>query len=331
MFSDLRATDVLAAADRIRGLVRRTPLVHSAPLSELAGGDVFLKLESDQITGSFKLRGALNALATLAPEVRARGVVASSAGNHGLGVAHAARHFGVRATIFVPRTAPQIKQVGITALGATIDASHAHYEAAMGAAMAFAADTGASFINPCLGAPLLAGQGTVALEILAERPDLASLVVSVGGGGLVAGCASLLRRIAPGTRIIGAQSVNTAAMSRSVAAGRLVEIENVPTLADGLAGQIDAEGLDIGLNALDEIVTLTEEEIGRTIAWLSANHHVRAEGAGAAAPGVVLHAKPAALPTPAAVIVSGGNIDQDRFDELIAHYAHQSSTEARVA
>ena len=317
MFSDLRATDVLAAAERIRPHVRRTPLVRSAALSEIAGGDVHLKLENEQVTGSFKLRGALNAIATLSPEARARGVVASSAGNHGLGVAFAAKLYGVSATIFVPKTAPQVKRDGITALGATIDVSQPHYDAAMSAAKERAAEQNATYINPCLGAPLLAGQGTVALEILADLPDLATLVVNVGGGGLLGGCASLVRRVAPTVRIAGSQSVNTAAMARSLAARTLVEIENLPTLADGLAGQIDEDALDIGVHGLDEIVTLTEEEIAEAIAWLWHAHGARVEGAGAVAAGAVLHRKLGSLPTPAAVIVSGGNIDQSRFEGIV--------------
>lgn len=316
MFRDLRPTDVLAAADRIRPLINHTPLVRSNVLSDIAGGDVFLKLENTQITGSFKLRGALNVLATLPAEKRARGVVASSAGNHGLGVAYAARHFGVPATIFVPTTAPQVKRDGITALGATIDTSQPHYDAAMDAAKAFAADKGSTFINPCLGDMLLAGQGTVALEILGELPDLATLVVNVGGGGLLGGCGTLVRAVAPSVRIVGAQSENTAAMSRSLAAGRLVEIENVSTLADGLAGQIDAEAFDIGENALDEIVTLTEDEIARSIAWLWREHGQRVEGAGACAAGAVWLER-VAVSTPAAVVVSGGNIDAARFDGIV--------------
>src|SRR5512146_1651032 len=131
MFSDLRAPDVLAAAARLRGLVRQTPLVESPALSEIAGQPVFLKLENEQITGSFKVRGAMNALAALPADVRARGVVASSAGNHGLGVAYAARHFGIAATVFVPTTAPRVKRDGIAALGATVDANQPHYDAAM--------------------------------------------------------------------------------------------------------------------------------------------------------------------------------------------------------
>jgi len=133
-FADLRPTEVLAASRRIYELVRRTPLVRSVILTELAGGDVYLKLENEQVTGSFKLRGAVNSIASLPPDVRARGVVASSAGNHGLGIAYAARYFNIPATIFVPRTAAQVKRDGIAALGATLDSTQPHYDAAMAAA-----------------------------------------------------------------------------------------------------------------------------------------------------------------------------------------------------
>jgi len=313
----LPATEVLAAYERIRPLVRRTALLRSEPLSEIVGGDVYLKLENQQTTGSFKLRGALNVLATLPPEVRERGVVASSAGNHGLGVAYAAKHFGVPATIFVPSTAPRVKRDGIVALGATIDANQPHYDAAMDAAKAFAAERGATYINPCLGDMLLAGQGSVALEILAELPALATLVLNVGGGGLLGGCASLVRAVAPTVRIVGAQSENTAAMSKSLTAGRVVEIENLPTLADGLAGQIDDDALEIGQHGIDDIVTLTEAEIGRTIAWLWSTHEQRVEGAGACATGAVWLQKVASIQTPAAIVVSGGNIDSATFDRLV--------------
>ena len=314
----LPATEVLAAYERIRPLVRRTALLRSEPLSEIVGGDVYLKLENQQTTGSFKLRGALNVLATLPPEVRERGVVASSAGNHGLGVAYAAKHFGVPATIFVPSTAPRVKRDGIVALGATIDANQPHYDAAMDAAKAFAVERGATYINPCLGDMLLAGQGSVALEILAELPHLATLVLNVGGGGLLGGCASLVRAVAPTVRIVGAQSENTAAMSKSLTAGRVVEIENLPTLADGLAGQIDDDALEIGQHGIDDIVTLTEAEIGRTIAWLWSTHEQRVEGAGACATGAVWLQKVASIQTPAAIVVSGGNIDAATFDGLIS-------------
>ena len=319
MFQDLRPEAVHAAAERIAGHAVRTPLLKSEPLSRVAGGDVYLKLENRQVTGSFKLRGALNALATLPPEARRRGVVASSAGNHGLGVAFAAKALGIAATIFVPNSAPDVKKSGIRALGATLDDAQPDYDAAMAAARAHGKAHGLTFINPCLGDMLLAGQGTVALEIRQELPGLRTLVVPVGGGGLLGGCASLLRREAPGVRIVGAQSDQTAAMARSLAAGRVVEIPVTPTLADGLAGQIDDEALDIGRHALDDIVLLTEEEIGRAIAWLQTIHDLKVEGAGAVAVGAVLFGK-TPLAFPAALVVSGGNIDDARWRALLERY-----------
>ena len=316
MFSDLKATEVIAASERLRPFIQRTPLVESPTLSEIAGGPVFLKLENRQTTGSFKLRGAFNVLSTLDEDAKRRGVVASSAGNHGLGIAYAARQLGIPATIFIPSSAPRVKRDGIAALGATLDTSQPHYDAAMEAAMRFAADRGATFVNPCAGEKLYAGQGTIALEILSELPNLATLVISVGGGGLVGGCASLVRAVSPATRIVGAQSENTAAMSLSLAEGRIVEIDNLPTIADGLAGQIDDEGFEIGQHALDAIVTLTENEIARTIRWLWSEHGERAEGAGACGVGAVWLQKIEQIATPAAVIVSGGNIDDAKFERL---------------
>jgi len=316
MFERLSASAVHEAARRIAPHVRRTPLVQSEPLSRLLEGDVLLKLESRQTTGSFKLRGALNALGTLPPAQRARGVVASSAGNHGLGVAFAAKALGIHAKIYVPKDAPQVKKSGIRALGAELDESQPDYDAAMVAAKAFGRTHGRAYINPCLGDDLLAGQGTVALEIVDEAPVVRSVVVNVGGGGLLGGCASLLRREHPAVRIYGAQSDRTAAMARSVAARRVIPIESVPTLADGLAGQIDDDALDIGLHALDGIVTVTEAEIAHAIAWLAREHGERVEGAGACGVAAIL-AGSLRPETPCAVVISGGNIDEGRWREVV--------------
>jgi threonine dehydratase len=235
-------------------------------------------------------------------------------------VAYAAKHFGAPATIFVPSTAAQVKRDGIAALGAALDVSQPHYDAAMISAVEFARVHGATFINPCAGDALLAGQGTVALEVLADLPHLETFVVSVGGGGLLGGCASLIRAASPNTRIYGAQSENTAAMSKSVALGRVVEIDNLPTLAEGLAGQVDEYALDIGRRSLDQIVTVSETEVAQAINWLWVDHRQRVEGAGACAAASMLTRKLRDVPTPAAVVVSGGNIDPARFESVIARH-----------
>jgi threonine dehydratase len=316
MFERLRADSVFAAAERIAPHVTRTRLLRSGGLSRVARGDVYLKLENEQTTGSFKVRGALNALASLSDDQRKRGVVASSAGNHGMGVAYAAKTLGIRAKIYVPESAPDVKKSGIRSLGAELDESQPNYDAAMDAAKAFGRETGREFINPCLGDALLAGQGTVALEIVDELPNLRAIVLNVGGGGLLGGCGSFLRDRYPDVLIYGAQSVNTAAMSRSLAADRVVPIPSMPTLADGLAGLIDEDALDIGRNALDEIVTLTEAEIAETIAWFAREHQMRVEGAGACAAGAILLRK-VDPQTPCAVVVSGGNIDEARWNQVL--------------
>jgi threonine dehydratase len=311
------ATDVLAAAHRLRAVVERTPLIRSDSLSVRLGDEVYLKCENRQRTGSFKLRGATNALASLSARARMRGVVASSAGNHGLGVAYAARALGIRAKIFVPRTAPDVKRDGIVALGAEVDATYANYDEAHHAAESFAAQRGMKFVNPCAGEPLLAGQGTVGLEILEELPSVRTLVVPVGGGGLVGGIAALTRAVAPAVRIVGAQSVRTNAMAASLSAGHRVDVPVPPTLADGLAGQIDDVGLAIGRFAIDEMVTVTEEEIAEAIAWLSHNHDARVEGSGAVGVAAVLSGRATQVEGPMAVVVSGGNIDERRWRAIV--------------
>jgi threonine dehydratase len=220
--------------------------------------------------------------------------------------------------VFIPSTTPRVKREGIAALGATIDDGAPHYDAAHAAALAFARERELYYVDPCSGAAVLAGQGTVALEILEECPELASLVVAVGGGGLLAGIASLVRRVAPHVRIAGAQSEQTAAMKRSLDAGRVVPVEVTPTLAEGLAGQIEEIALDYGRHGLDELALLTEDEIAATIVWLAREEGAVVEGSAAVAPGVVLHRRLSRLATPAVVIVTGGNIDRDRHTRLVA-------------
>jgi threonine dehydratase len=311
------ASAVTAAAHRLRGVIERTPLVRSPALSTRASVEVHLKCEHLQRTGSFKIRGAYNALATLPMDARARGVVASSAGNHGLGLAWAARSLGVRAMIFVPASAPRVKRDGIVALGAEVDATQPDYDAAHRAAEAYAHANGMTFVNPCAGEALLAGQGTVGLEILEELPGVTTLVVPVGGGGLVGGIAAFVRVMAPAIRIVGAQSIRTNAMAASLSAGHRVDVAVPPTLADGLAGQIDDEGFEIGRTALDEIITVTEQEIAAAIAWLSHEHDMRVEGSGAVGVAALLYGRVRTLISPAAVVISGGNIDDVRWRAIV--------------
>ncbi|MEY2733788.1 MAG: hypothetical protein RL340_847, partial [Gemmatimonadota bacterium] len=307
------ADEVRAAAARLDGRVERTPLVASPELSAIAGGEVLLKLECLQDGGSFKLRGALHAMLALDDAARARGVVASSAGNHGIGIAMAAARLGVPATVFVPASAPAVKREKIAARGATVIATEPTYDAAEAAARAFATATGATFVSPCTGRTLLAGAGTVALEVMTARPDVATLVVCVGGGGLSGGVGGYLRDAAPAVRIVGAQSVRTNAMSLALASGRATDIPDLPTLADGLAGLVDVEMLAQGRAALDAIVTVEEEGIAEAIRWLHTAHGVRVEGSGAVGVAALRSGRLRPEAFPVAVTVSGANIDAARW------------------
>jgi len=314
----LSPASVLSAAHRLRGIARRTPLRRSDGLSALVGASVYLKCECEQITGAFKLRGAFNTIALLSDEERRKGVVTSSAGNHGMGLAWAARHFGVQATIFVPATAPRVKRDGIAALGATVNDQAAHYDEALDLATAFATERGATHVHPERGAALLAGQGTIALEILEELPDLATFVVPVGGGGLLGGCAALLDAVAPRVRIVGTQSDQTAAMARSLEAGRIVPIPVAPTLADGLAGAIEETGFETGRRVLDEMITVTEDEIAGAIAWLWREEGLVVEGSGAVGVAALRSGYRPPVEGDVAVVLTGGNIDRDRWDDIVA-------------
>lgn len=309
--------EVRAAAARIAPHVVHTPLVPSPGLSTIAGGEVLLKLECLQHGGSFKLRGALNALLALDPATRARGVVASSAGNHGIGIAMAAELLQVPATVFVPATAPAVKRERIAARGARVDASCATYDAAEDAARRHAAASGATFVSPCTGRALLAGAGTVAAEILDDLPSARTIVVSVGGGGLAGGVGGFVRGTASGVRLLGAQALRTNAMSLALASGRPTDIPDRPTLADGLAGLVDAEMLAQGQAALDGIATVDEDDLVEAIVWLHREHALTVEGAGAA--GVAALRAGAIRPQafPVVIVVSGGNIDAARWRGLI--------------
>jgi threonine dehydratase len=308
--------DVMSAAYRLRGIVERTPLLRSPALSDAAGVDVYLKCENLQRTGSFKIRGAYTALASLPAEVRSRGVVASSAGNHGLGLALSAQLLGVRVRVFVPADAPAVKRDGILRFGAEVDQTQPDYDAAHDAAVAYAAEHDMTFVSPCTGSTLLAGQGTLALEIIEELPALRTIIVPVGGGGLVGGIGALLRGVAPDVRIVGAQTEHTNAMAASLAAGQRVDIPLHSTIADGLAGQVDDDGFAAGRRVIDEMCVVTEVETSSAMAAAWREHHLRVEGSGAVGIAAVLGSGRARFEGPVAVVVSGGNIDDTRWESL---------------
>lgn len=310
--------EIRAAAARIAPAIRETPFYKSDGLSAFLGGDCWLKMESEQLTGSFKLRGATNALAMLSREARAHGVVTASAGNHGLGIATAAKALGVKLTVFVPRTAPAVKRERIGDFGATVDASAANYDDAEVLAKEFAAREGATFVSAFAGLDVIAGQGTVALEILEKLPALRTILIPIGGVGLASGIAGLLRAEAPDVRIIGVQSERTNAMTIAMRTGKPTDIPDLPTLADGLAGRADAYMLAQGQAALDEMVASSEEDVAAAIAYLWIEEGFKVEGAGACGVAALLSGRVERLEFPVVVVVSGGNIDDSKHKAVLA-------------
>ncbi|MDA1081140.1 MAG: pyridoxal-phosphate dependent enzyme [Gemmatimonadetes bacterium] len=311
------ASAVRSAAERIRAHIVRTTLVRSPTLSEFLGGDVWLKCECDQHTGSFKLRGATNVLALMDEPTRARGGVASSAGNHGAGIAAAAKAFGIDCTVYVPSVAPAAKRDRISAMGATVHASAPHYDAAEALAKAHAERTGATFVNPCLGLDLLAGQGTVALEILEDLPTVRTIITNVGGGGLCGGMGGFLCEAAPQVTLVGAQSEHTDAMARALASNAPADDPHAPTICDGLAGLVDADMLAQGRASLARVAVSPEAAVAHAVAYVWIEEGIKVEGAGAAGVAAVLSGTAGEIEFPLVIVLSGGNIDDTLHSQIL--------------
>ena len=316
--------DVFLAARRIAPHARRTPLERSAPLSDELGCDVYLKLECWQRTGSFKLRGALNRLLTLPDEARRRGLLTCSAGNHGLGVAEAARLLGLAATVVVPETASPAKVAGLRRAargGVELLLLGADYDEAEARARELATARGLTFVSPYNDPAVVAGAGTVALEVLLDLPEATTIVVPVGGGGLAAGVALAAKAIHPALRVVGAQPEASPAMHAALATGRLVPIADGPTLADGLAGNVEAGSLTFPLlqRHLDELVLVGEEAIAAAMLAYLDRHHLVVEGAGAVGLAALQTGRIAAPRGPVVLIVSGGNVASGVLARLLAN------------
>jgi threonine dehydratase len=307
---------IRAAQRRIAGVALRTPAERSDALSADAGCDIFLKLECWQRTRSFKLRGAYNAIAALSDAERARGIVTASAGNHGQAVALAARETGARATIFVPRDAPAIKKERIRRFGAELRDEPEDYDAAERAAQQDAERSRRVFVNAYSDPDVVAGQGTIALELLEDPGSLDVVIVPVGGGGLITGIGRVLRALAPHVRLIGVQSEETRAMHESLRAGRLVDVPITPTLADGLAGCTDAVSVQRVRALIDDVVLVSEAAIADAIRVLYTRDGIVVEGSGAV--GVAaLRSGAVEVTGRVAIVVTGGNIDGGRLAAIL--------------
>jgi threonine dehydratase len=317
----LTMIDVLQARRRIAPYVLRTPLIRSAWLSDFTGARVSLKLESLQHSSSFKARGAFNAV--IARLERPGGaparLVTASAGNHGRGLAAAARTFNLPLVVFTPADAPQAKLAAIRRDGADLRPDGRDYDDAERMAKAFAKETGAEFISPYSDADVIAGAATVALEMFEDEPDLDTLVVPIGGGGLISGVAGVAKAIDSRREVIGVEVAASNAFQQSVRAGKLVEIVPGETLADGLGGNPDPETITFAFiqRLVDRIVTVSEGDLASAIAGLVDAEHVIAEGAGAAATAAILGRRIDVRGRRVGVIVSGGNIDRARLKSLL--------------
>ncbi|WP_297777278.1 hydroxyectoine utilization dehydratase EutB [uncultured Roseovarius sp.] len=308
--------DILAAAQVIAGVADRTPLVPSPYMSGVSGADFLLKLENMQPIGAFKLRGALNAVAGAQD---AAGVTCCSTGNHGRGVAYAARARGLRAVICMSDLVPQAKVDGIRALGAEVRIIGRSQDAAQAEAERLVAEEGLTEISPFDDLRVIAGQGTIGLETLAARPDLETLLVPLSGGGLAAGVALAAKTIKPTLRVIGISMDRGAAMYESIRAGHPVEVEEVPSLADSLGGGIGmANRLSFAMcrELLDEVILVSEEEIYHAMQVLYYEDRIVAEGACVVGLAAVLSGK-VAPKGPTATIITGRNLDMALFTKVI--------------
>jgi threonine dehydratase len=301
--------DVLAASKLLAGIARRTPVEGSRPLSQAVGGPVHLKCENLQRAGSFKIRGAYTRMSRLSQAERAAGVVAASAGNHAQGVALAASMLGISATVFMPHGAPIPKVLATRGYGASVRFAGGTLDEALVDARAFEAETGAILIHPFDHPDIVAGQGTCGLEILDQVPDVATIVVCTGGGGLLAGIALAVKSTRPHVRVVGVQAARAAAYPASLAAGHPVQLAEMSTMADGIAvglpGQVPFE---LVRDYVDEIRTVSEESLSRALLLCLERAKLVVEPAGAAAVAAILD-DPGAFTPPVVAVLSGGNID----------------------
>jgi threonine dehydratase len=311
--------DIQEARKVLEGVAIQTPMEESRWLSAYAGGPVSLKCENLQRTGSFKARGAYVRISRLSEEERAHGVVAASAGNHAQGVALAAQLLGIKSTVFMPEGAPIPKEKATRAYGADVVFHGRYLENALEAALEFSAKTGAVLIHPFDHVDIVAGQGTVGLEILEQTPDVETVVVPTGGGGLLAGVAIAVKALRPDVRVIGVQAEGAAAYPGSLAEGHPVPLESMTTMADGIA--VGRPG-DITFAAVrdhvDEILTVSEDSLSRALLALLERAKMVVEPAGAAAVAAMLD-RPDEFRTPTVALLSGGNIDPLLLGKVIRH------------
>jgi threonine dehydratase len=310
--------DVEEARERIKEQIYLSPFACSETISRMSGGRVFFKLENLQMTGSFKERGALNRLLTLAPEEAARGVIAASAGNHGMALAFHSRRLGIAATIVMPSHAPLIKVSRVRQYGAQVLLHGDDYDMAFAEARRLSRERGLTLVHAFDDPWVVAGQGTIGLELYEQNPDLDAVIVPVGGGGLIAGIALALKTLKPDIRIIGVQAESIASMQAALKKGEPVGLPPALTIADGIAVRaVGATPLELVKTFVDEIVTVSEGEIANAVLLLLEIEKTVAEGAAATPLAALLNRKISLDGKNVGLIVSGGNIDMNLISRII--------------
>jgi len=318
--TDVTLRDIYRARHRIAPVVRRTPLIPSPALTERVGASVALKLENLQETGSFKLRGATNKLLGLSPEQQARGVIAVSTGNHGRAVSYVARRLGLRAVICLSEAVPRNKIEAMQRLGAEVVIQGHSYDEAMAHAARLQAEQGLTWVDPFDDPFVIAGQGTIGLELLEDLPDIDCAIVPLSGGGLISGIALALKTADPGIRVIGVSMERAPVMFHSLRAGAPIEMAEEPTLADALAGGIyldNQHSFRLVRRYVDETLLVSEQEIAAGMAFALEQHHLVVEGGGAVAIAALLHRQMGALGRNVAAVISGGNVDSALLASII--------------
>jgi threonine dehydratase len=314
----INLADVMAARERLRGSIYYSPCAHSQMLSAITGQQIFLKLENLQMTGSFKERGALNRIALLTPEQAARGVVAASAGNHAQGVAYHATKRGIRALIVMPLATPLVKVTATRGFGAEVVLHGANYDEAYEEARRICAAQEMTFIHPFDDGAVMAGQGTIALELLEQVEGLEAVAVPIGGGGLIGGIACAIKESRPEIKVVGVQTSRLPSMAVAVEQHHPVTIEPATTIADGIAVRRAGEvTFPVIQKYVDEIVTVDEDEIASAILVLLEREKTLAEGAGAAGLAALLQKKTSLNGARTAVVIGGGNIDVTLLSRII--------------
>jgi len=310
--------DIQEAKQRLDGIITNTPIAYAPILSKNAQADIYLKKENLQLTGSFKLRGAFNKIAKLTQEERARGVVAASAGNHAQGLAFSAKHFGSVATIVMPEATPLLKVNGVKSHGANVVLHGNNYDEAYKYAQDLVTKENKIFIHPFADDDVIAGQGTLALEILEDVENIDTVIVPIGGGGLISGMATAIRHINPNIKIIGVVSSGANAMKNSFEAKKQINSKSVKTIADGIAVRdVTPKMLEYILELVDEVIEVDDTEIAAAILFLLEKHKLVVEGAGATGVAAVMHNKLDLKGKKVALPLSGGNIDVTMLAQII--------------